>query len=706
IWKRAKGNVPGTQNDQRPYEMSDRDALAVEQVVMKRAPSLHMTSPSPDRQTWVCTFNRDDLLRIWTQRDDDSLATEDEKRAFKLLTTYSGSYAGVPKTTNSGFKAVQVGESAEELHSDIDQRLRCLQQELDRVAHCNNPQITSSVLHAVPQRYPTSTLRLHLEAEIDRLLQEQQSFSILWFCAASRTRVVIVDLLGTPQVQERERKNAYLIEDLSSSEEDEEAYVQGGKRENRSARRLKRRTGRGDMNIFDARKRMLLESRTTLFEKEHSRRITNLGPGGCPACMSNPCKRSPVVNPEVREANSRLEQIADELYFARISTENIIESTLPLSVKMDGNTSFRRIDFIQELRSEQKFLRRMLKLHYVDEEFHEANRTSSQHVESVALHGYRTLLWTRDAQVALKREHSRLVARVVAVEIAHDILEWMLEGWHFGERPPRCAPARHEISSQANVKSNEASTEDARIIRVEEMERGNVFTAPPGVAERNWRKTSEQVVKEGGVHDKDIVFVERTMRFGLFCVAVMYFRARWLLHQQRHHASRFKLGWKIDASVPVRAQRKPINQKTVSSTQAGYQRVKVRKEKEQAEVLADFAGFVAVEKRELDASQLIQRVQRGHIGRKATHRWREKRAEFNATNSLMISAAVLIQRVLRGSWGRQRAKRIRAGIAAWLARLVDDEARDFEADILSTNKFEAFKKGIEELMVENTDSDS
>lgn len=134
--------------------------------------------------------------------------------------------------------------------------------------------------------------------------------------------------------------------------------------------------------------------------------------------------------------------------------------------------------------------------------------------------------------------------------------------------------------------------------------------------------------------------------------------------------------------------------------------LQVRKEKEQAEVLADFAGFVAVEKREIDASQLLQRILRGHIGRKAANRWREKRAEFNATNSLMVSAAVSIQRLLRGSWGRRRAKTIRAGIARWLAHLVDDEAREFEAEILSTNKLEAMKRKVEELAAVDADSDN
>lgn len=102
-----------------------------------------------------------------------------------------------------------------------------------------------------------------------------------------------------------------------------------------------------------------------------------------------------------------------------------------------------------------------------------------------------------------------------------------------------------------------------------------MYTLPPGVHGSRWNNISERVVKEGGVHDQEIGFMERTMRFGLFCVAIMYFRARWLLHQQRDHASVLKLGWKIDTSVPVRAQRKRNSQITVFSTQAGYQRVKV-----------------------------------------------------------------------------------------------------------------------------------
>lgn len=124
----------------------------------------------------------------------------------------------------------------------------------------------------------------------------------------------------------------------------------------------------------------------------------------------------------------------------------------------------------------------------------------------------------------------------------------------------------------------------------------------------------------------------------------------------------------------------------------------VRKLKEQAEVLADFAGFLTIEKREVDATQLLQRIYRGHIGRKAAQRWRVKRAEYSATNALMVAAAISIQRLMRGSWGRSRAGTIRAGIARWLAHLIDDEGHEFEAELLKTSSVEALKKGIGELL--------
>lgn len=128
--------------------------------------------------------------------------------------------------------------------------------------------------------------------------------------------------------------------------------------------------------------------------------------------------------------------------------------------------------------------------------------------------------------------------------------------------------------------------------------------------------------------------------------------------------------------------------------------------KERAEVLPDFAGFLALETRELDAAQLIQRLYRGHMGRKAVLRWRAKRVEYYATNSLLVCAAVTIQRVARGCSGRRRARVVRASIARWLVRLFDDETREFEVQLLSRNRVEALTEGVGQLYGDDDDDQS
>lgn len=49
-----------------------------------------MANLAIDQQVWECPFNRNDLLRIWAQSEETLLTTDDEKRAFQLLTTYNG----------------------------------------------------------------------------------------------------------------------------------------------------------------------------------------------------------------------------------------------------------------------------------------------------------------------------------------------------------------------------------------------------------------------------------------------------------------------------------------------------------------------------------------------------------------------------------------------------------------------------------------
>lgn len=115
----------------------------------------------------------------------------------------------------------------------------------------------------------------------------------------------MISVLIECQVQQRERKNSYLVEDCSSSEDEQndgpadEQILRITKAERRKMRRLKRRESRGGVNIFAARKRVLLEASRTALQKENARKVAQLGPGGCQACMTNPCSHTPVLNVEV-----------------------------------------------------------------------------------------------------------------------------------------------------------------------------------------------------------------------------------------------------------------------------------------------------------------------------------------------------------------------------------------------------------------------
>jgi hypothetical protein len=49
----------------------------------------------------------------------------------------------------------------------------------------------------------------------------------------------------------------------------------------------------------------------------------------------------------------------------------------------------------------------------------------------------------------------------------------------------------------------------------------------------------------------------------------------------------------------------------------------------------------------MQAAELLQRMVRGHQGRKAGRRWRRRRKELMALNALAVSAALAIQRSFR-----------------------------------------------------------
>lgn len=141
---------------------------------------------------WKCPFTtKEQIISIWKKENLD-LMDVDERRCHNLLIEYNGQYSascydcsseGLQKSQrlffgskwdrNSYFMESNVcNRSSALLEDDLWQRCRVLHRELDRAFLCTSPFMECSLLHAVPQRFPTPILRHELERELNKTLLE------------------------------------------------------------------------------------------------------------------------------------------------------------------------------------------------------------------------------------------------------------------------------------------------------------------------------------------------------------------------------------------------------------------------------------------------------------------------------------------------------------------------------------------------------
>jgi hypothetical protein len=100
---------------------------------------------------------------------------------------------------------------------------------------------------------------------------------------------------------------------------------------------------------------------------------------------------------------------------------------------------------------------------------------------------------------------------------------------------------------------------------------------------------------------------------------------------------------------------------------------------------------------EVNSVVCLQRVYRGHIGRKAGKRWALKRYELMAINYLLSSCAVMIQRSFRGFRARNFAIRKRVDMAQIIALMRAQEAAADEDVYWETHPWQKFKRNHKEL---------
>jgi hypothetical protein len=62
---------------------------------------------------------------------------------------------------------------------------------------------------------------------------------------------------------------------------------------------------------------------------------------------------------------------------------------------------------------------------------------------------------------------------------------------------------------------------------------------------------------------------------------------------------------------------------------------------------------------EIAATMVVQKVFRGHLGRKVSKKWIQRRREIDAMRALQLAGATSIERVYRGRLGRIAATEVR-----------------------------------------------
>ncbi|RLN71930.1 hypothetical protein BBJ28_00015318 [Nothophytophthora sp. Chile5] len=593
---------------------------------------------------------------------------------------------------------------------DVDARCRLVFQELQRaIANTRNEFMDSYVLHSTLQRFPTKVLRLELEKDLDRLLvsqiTEKEDFELANFLSGKPAPPETVEDAVSDSDSDEEARIVRELETRRKAKEDAKrgSKVRGKALKHKSLQKQRR-------EIKDALQgRSLEQQRLLLHEQE-------LGAGGCMACRTNPCEWKPFLQESHVTIQDRMGVIQDELERVKRCSDLAIASSVCMAAVKSGShaVTLRKSDLFDELTLELKVWDKNLRLKAVDEEFHETFRSKNEFFETQALHGFRQIQHKDKVQVALQREHNLLVAHLTAYEVVEDVLESMLEGWAFGERESD----RQVLGFVPSLKREGPLTmqdlrrfeQDRRILQVRQDIRQEQLQNAQGLASDKWQpieadafqvNRSKKAVQKGSDMDKSLTETENALKFGLFCMTLMYFRGLALLKKQKtvwslsavkqrvaEHTSKSAERLRMDKekrNVELRERKAALYDDKARNGQA-------RKQKFHEQKTAAYRRRLVAEnrkaKRERRAAIDIQRVYRGHLGKLAGKKWMLRRREIDAQRALDHAAAITMQRAYRGRLGRLAAEERRVELAEFISQIRAEEAIEEEEEYWSTHRVE------------------
>ena len=593
--------------------------------------------------------------------------------------------------------------------------------ELQRIQNTSAHVVDTDVLQGNNQRFPRELLKGHLERQLDYYLVDQikDRERSARYEVASSDEEVSSDEDGDVEMKKflkKMKKKAIL---KANPTLDKNRYVEPSWAAVTTTA-LSLADPRPNLPNFrdpnekrDAKKQKV-RSVTALAEQALS---AELGPQGCIACRSNPCRWETSVDMAV--CTDRINVLSMEIERVRNDRESqLIESSVALSAMLGGNTSFLRLDLLYELNSELSAVQRAVNLNAVDKELHDAYSSLKESMEVRALHGYPMLLWVNNARVALEQRQSRLCAEVVAHEICDDILDWMLEGWYFGERVSdytimgyipsmkqgsriRAGLDQVTYSGVAASRLNRRYLAQKHNYLIDEQRRG-VATDKAQFVERHAqaRIEAESLKKDFEANDHSLNVVENTLKYFIFTCTLMYFRSMALVTRETRSWSDSDGGKKAVTTERLRMISEQSNYAArVKRIGAAFERGRRGEQaKRDRDIIlrrdAIMRRIKIASERHLkdDSCRVMQRVYRGFIGRRNAKIWAVKRAELEAMNALLHQTAIVIQRTYRRYLARVLLDETRKEMAQFIAFLRDQEAKQDEEQYWQTHNYNRRKR--------------
>jgi hypothetical protein len=581
---------------------------------------------------------------------------------------------------------------------DVDARCRMLLQEVDRAMHCKKDDMDSYVLHETWQRFPTSHVRSELVRDLDHYLAQQ-------VLEAERF------LHGAKSREEEEK------EEEEKKQKSKEMTMKGETTTATSPKREAKSNNKADRRKLQAQE---------LIEKEMKE--LGLPRGACMGCRKPICQWREYLDEAAFV--KRLDVVSHEIEIVTASEEEYVHSDVPSSVLHGGTNRFYRPDLIMELRSDEVRTRDQIRLNRVDKELHSAFCVATDMFESHALHGYPQMLKRQDAVDALQIEQHRLVGKTVALEIVDYVLEWMLEGWMFGERESNMENLGYVPSIQ---KDKKISTFQAFVMKENKVVKEEMLKRQPKMSDKQKSQRQEYKTKRGHVNDRwkpiqvdveESTIVrkalrigsdtehlvnetERTIKFGLFSLTLMFFRSMKMLKKEKDV-------WTPGNELTIRKKKKPVSKERKMMMQeernrsrrerlleGAFLRAKIgtqRKRNREAQAAQVARRELRIKAqhaaKEVEAATKIAALFRGHKARKFAKRWARALAEDEAKKALETSSAIVLQSTWRMYVARCIVHERRQELLHFLEKMKAEEAKLLEEEYWRVNVLARYKRAL------------